>query len=121
MVWDGDCNFCRFWILRLHRRTREGVEYVEYQNPRIRELAAEISREQFEEAVQLILPDGRVLSGAEAIFVVLANYGNLHWPLAMFRRVPGAAAVANLGYRFIASHRGFFSWVTRVIWGRTEG
>jgi lipase maturation factor 1 len=118
MVWDGDCDFCRFWVTKLAHLSGDALEFIEYQAPRITEVAPEIPRRQFEQAVQLILPDGRVFTGAEAISFALKEYGQVMWPHFLYQRLPGAGGSAEAAYGFIASHRVFFSRLTRFAWGR---
>ena len=117
MVWDGECTFCRFWVMKLQRRTGDALDLAAFQSPEITAVAPEIPQEQFEKAVQLILPDGRVLSGAQAIFFALREYGGVAWPDFLYRKLPGARVLAEAAYRFIASHRVFFSRLTRFVWG----
>jgi len=79
----------------------------------------EIPKERFARAFQLILPDREVLGGAEAV-AALAGQEAGHGPwLALYRRVPGAAPLAELAYRLIASHRPAAMAVTRLLWGRS--
>ncbi len=68
MIYDGHCNFCKFWIIRWQQATAGRVDYAASQEPRVREQFPEIPRERFEESVQFIETDGRVYSGAEAVF-----------------------------------------------------
>ena len=66
MIYDGDCGFCREWIARWRRLTGGRVDYATAREAAAR--FAEIPREEFDRAVQLVEPDGRVSSGAEAAF-----------------------------------------------------
>jgi predicted DCC family thiol-disulfide oxidoreductase YuxK len=107
LIYDGDCGFCRRWIARWKRVTGARVEYAEYQ--RAAQRFPEIARAEFEQAVQWIEGDGRVLSGADAVFRLFdfaAESGGL---LRRARGLPGFMPVARAAYRFIASHRAFFS------------
>jgi predicted DCC family thiol-disulfide oxidoreductase YuxK len=115
VVFDGDCNFCRFWIARWKSVAGDRLEYAPYQETATR--FPEIPDEEFRRAVQLVLPTGEVFSGAEAAVRTLAEApGHRHW-LAMYRGIPGVRAVTNAAYRFIADHRDFFFRVTRLLWG----
>jgi predicted DCC family thiol-disulfide oxidoreductase YuxK len=115
VVFDGDCTFCRFWVARWKSITGDRLEYAPYQETAAR--FPEIPEEEFARAVQLVLPTGEVFSGAEAAVRTLAEVpGHRHW-LAMYRGIPGARAVTNAAYRFIADHRDFFFRVTRLLWG----
>ncbi len=79
----------------------------------------EISPEDFRRSVQLVLPDGTVFDGAEAVFVSLSFARRRRWLLTAYRKIPGLAAVAELGYRIIARHRSAASAVTSVLWGKS--
>ncbi len=107
LVFDGDCNFCRRWISRWRKTTGELVDYLPFQDPLVAERFPEVPREFFEQAVQLIDPDGWVYGGAEAVMRTLAC--SKRWPLWVYRKVPGARFIAERAYRFVAQHRGLLS------------
>ena len=118
LVYDGECDFCRYCIARwrhvTERREITGsgapVLYAPYQD-----VAAQFPQIQlaaFQNSVQLILPDGTVLSGAAAVFRAFGNRGIL-W---CYKNVPGFAGTTEAIYRFVARHRAFFSAVTRRFW-----
>jgi predicted DCC family thiol-disulfide oxidoreductase YuxK len=117
LIFDGDCGFCGFWIRRWQRATGESVEYVPFQNPRIGSQFPEIPRDRFEKSVQLIERDGAVYNGAEAVFRSRAMNPHRRFGLCLYQRVPGFATVAELAYRFVASHRTAFSALTRFFFG----
>ena len=111
LVYDNTCDFCRYWIAQWQHVTGDRVDYAPYQ-----EVAAdfpEIPLSAFENSVQLILQNGSVLSGAEAVLRAL-NKGSLLW---CYYRLPGFANVSEGIYRLIAQHRPFFSALTRWFWG----
>jgi len=115
LVWDGDCAFCRAWIARWRRATGDRVHYATYQ-----EVAArfpEIPVERFRRAVHLIEPDGRVSSGAEAVYGSLALAPRGGWALALYRGFPPFAWASEAAYRRIADHRPAFTRLTGWIWG----
>ena len=115
VIYDGRCGFCLLWIERWRQRTGESVDYEASQTAGKR--FPEIPEEAFASAVQLVLPDGRVFAGAEAVARMLAlGSGNGSW-LWIYRHVPGAAVTAELVYRVVASHRPAATAVTRVLWG----
>src|SRR5438105_799982 len=66
LVYDGDCGFCKRWVVRWRAATGDAVDYAPYQTvaarfPHIPLLA-------FRQAVHLLEPDGRVTRGAAAAF-----------------------------------------------------
>ena len=116
LIFDGDCNFCRYWIARWRQITGDAIDYLPFQDASIAERFPELPRSRFEQAVQLIETDGVVYSGANAVFRSLA-YGK-RWPLWTYRHLPGVAPVSEALYGFVARNRTFFSWLTRILWGR---
>ena len=114
-LFDGACGFCRAWISRFRDCTADAVDYETAQEAGRR--FPEIPPEAFAEAVQLVLPDGSVFSGAEAVARLLAFSPGGGLSLWVYRRVPGARPLAELAYRAIASHRRAAAAVTRVLWG----
>ena len=69
LVYDNDCDFCRYWIAQWQHITGDRIDYAPSQ-----EVAAEfpeIPLSAYENSVQLILQNGTVLSGAEAVFRAL--------------------------------------------------
>ena len=116
LVFDGDCGFCRAWVARWHRAAGERFDVAPYQAVADR-FADVVPREHFAAAVHLIEPGGRVSRGAEAVFRALALApGGGAW-LALYQRVPGFAALMEWKYRVVATHRRFFTWLSRAIWG----
>ncbi len=117
LIYDGDCNFCKFWILRWQRFTRERVDYVASQEARVGEQFPELPRVSFEESVQLVETDGKVYAGAEAVFRTLTYGPCRKWPLWIYEQMPGFAPVAECLYHFVAKRRTGFSALTRLLWG----
>jgi predicted DCC family thiol-disulfide oxidoreductase YuxK len=115
MLFDKDCGFCRAWVARWASWTGAAVAYEPYQE---RGAAFhELSDEALSRSVHLIDTDGAVTRGAEAVFKALAHARAWRWLLAAYRGVPGFRAASEGVYRFIAGHRGFFSAVTRFLYG----
>lgn len=109
MLWDGDCAFCAHWIERWRGWTGHAIEYHRYQEaldefPQVRE-------EECRRAVQLVLPDGRVLSAAHAVLQSLALAGRGSWMLAAYEHSRLFRAVAEGIYRFVARNR---NWLPRL-------
>jgi len=116
LVFDGDCTFCRAWIGYWKRLTGDAISYAPYQE--VAERFAQIPRENFARAVQLILPDGQILSAAHAVFRSLAIVPGYAWLLWAYHRVPGFAAVTEWSYRRIAANRSFCYHTTVFLWGK---
>lgn len=112
IIWDGECEFCGEWIRRWERITSKNVEYIPFGH--LQGLFPETLHSLFERAVVLIEPSGRVLSGADAIFHILEMSAGKRNLISFLRRLPGFLQLSRLTYRFVASHRGQISFVSRL-------
>ncbi|MGP8199748.1 MAG: lipase maturation factor family protein [Limisphaerales bacterium] len=117
LVYDGDCHFCRRWIARWQNATGDAVTYLPYQTESMAGRFPEIPRRDFEQSVHLILPDGSVCSGAEAVFRSLEEAGKERWLIHLYRDFPGFADLAELLYEEVAAHRSFFSKLDKIYSG----
>ena len=111
LIYDNACDFCRYWIAQWQHVTGDRVDYAPSQE--VATQFPEIPLSAFENSVQLILQNGTVLSGAEAVLRALNN-GSFLW---CYYHLPGFMSMSEGIYRFIAQHRPFFSAVTRWLWG----
>lgn len=115
VVFDGDCGFCRYCVAWLSARVGDRIVFAPYQEVASRH--PEIPVERFREAVHWFGDDGKTASGAHAVCLALAEApGHRVW-LALYRRVPGFAAVLEALYRLVAGNRPFFSRLTRLFVG----
>ncbi len=115
LVYDGDCGFCKLWIARWREITAGAVEYEPFQDVAAR--FPEVPRSAFAQAVKLIAPDGRVWSGAEAVYRSLGEGGGRGAGRWSYEHLPGFAPVSDFAYRFIAGHRELAHTVTWLLWG----
>jgi predicted DCC family thiol-disulfide oxidoreductase YuxK len=116
LIYDGDCGFCVYSALYWQKLTGPRVDYRSYQ-----EIAAQypdIPVPEFQRAVQFIAPDGTRASAAEASFLTLSHApGHGLW-LKLYSHLPGFAAVSELAYRVIASHRPAAFTISKLLWGK---
>ena len=116
MVFDGDCSFCRLWIAYWRKLTGSTIDYAPYQEAA--ERFPEVPLENFKRAVQLILPDGEVLSAAQAVARSLADVPEYGWMWWAYHHVPGFAVLAEVLYRCVAAHRSAAYHATVFFWGK---
>jgi predicted DCC family thiol-disulfide oxidoreductase YuxK/uncharacterized membrane protein YphA (DoxX/SURF4 family) len=117
LVFDGDCQFCRRWIARWENATGDAVDYLPFQDESVASRFPEIPQEDFAEAVHLILPDGSVSSGAEAVFRSLSEGGRHRWLLRLYRKASPFADLSELLYEEVALHRTALSKLDRIYSG----
>jgi predicted DCC family thiol-disulfide oxidoreductase YuxK len=116
LVYDGDCAFCLYWARYWQALTGNRVGYRPYRD--VASQYPEISLADFQRGVQYITPDGHHASAAQASFLALSHAPGKGFWLAMYRRLPGFAALAELIYAFIAAHRSAFHRISLLLWGR---
>jgi predicted DCC family thiol-disulfide oxidoreductase YuxK len=105
LLYDGDCGFCLTWVGRLTRwDMRHAIDYVPSRDRgKVSGLPA-ISDERLDRAMHLVLPNGEVHAGAQALphILPLLPGGRLLAPLL---KLPGAQSLADQLYAWIASRR----------------
>lgn len=111
LVYDNDCEFCRYWITQWQHITRDRIDYAPYQE--VAHQFNEIQLSAFQSSVQLILENGEVFSGAEAVLRALDN----RFFLWCYYKIPLFATLSEVIYRIVAQHRQFFSAMTRWFYG----
>jgi predicted DCC family thiol-disulfide oxidoreductase YuxK len=117
-VFDGACTFCREWVRYSQAITGDRVAYAPYQSIATR--FPDIAKEAFAASVQYITPDGDRRSGAHATFSALAHNRSYRIPLMLYSYVPGFASLAELAYRFAASHRTLMHRISHVCIGTLQ-
>jgi len=104
LIYDGECGMCRRAVTLLKRWDREHkVLYVPFQD------GAAVSRfgvalPALAAAMHLVLPDGRVYPGADAVPELLRLLPGKRWLAAPFG-IPGVRPLARRIYAWIALRR----------------
>jgi len=109
VLFDGDCRFCQLWAKRWQNRWGARLDVRPWQSEHSR--FPEIPLSAFEEALQLVEPNGRVRAGADAVLHARA-LGRDRRSLAL-RCYEGPAftrAAIDLGYKLVARNRRVLSW-----------
>lgn len=97
LLYDADCGFCRRVLRRYARFLRRDVRALplqEYASP-----DARLSQEELQKAITLVLDNGLVYSGAEAIARAIGGPARIYF-------VPGIRQLADLAYGWVARNRG---------------
>ena len=105
VIYDGACGLCQGSVAWVSRRARPGAfEFLPCQAAERRARYPALAEATCLEAIQLVLPDGRILGGADALPEILRRLRGWRWAAALFR-VPGAGLLAPIAYRWIARNR----------------
>ena len=108
LIYDGECSMCRASALWLLRRAEAGgardLEILPCRSPVRRQRFPSMTDEACMQAMQLVLPDGRVLAGADAAPEILRRIPRWRW-VAAFLDLPRVRPFARRVYRWIADNR----------------
>ena len=115
VIFDSDCTFCRRWVRRYWNIKHDGIAYASYQNASSQYPA--IGDDAFREALHVIEPDGTVRRGAGACWRVLQLTTLRNWPLWLHEHVPPFRWIGDVGYRWVARHRGGMNTVSTLLHG----
>lgn len=116
LYWDRDCSFCRRWVERWQQATGASTDYQVVQSApaRIVDAAGGLPPER----IVLAQPDGSILTGAGAALTSLAPHSlGARMACGLYRALPPFRTASESAYRFIASNRQFFSFLSRLLWG----
>jgi len=105
LIYDEACPICNAsaeW-LREHQK-KEAFDFLACQSQERRERYPQVIETACMEAMQLVLPDGAVLSGERALPEVIRRLRGLG-PFALIFDFPGAYSVAGPLYRWFARRR----------------
>src|SRR5437763_10099650 len=116
LIFDGKCAFCRIWIEYSKTVTGDRVEYAPSQQ--VGAQFPQIAPENFGKSVQLVFPDGEVVSGARAAIETLRYSPRHGWLVWLYESVPLFAVLCEWAYRHVAAHRTLAYHVTRLLFGR---
>lgn len=108
LIYDGECAMCRASALWLMRRALAGgataLEILPCRSPVRRARFPQITDDACMGAMQLVLPGGSVLSGADAVPEILRRIPRWRW-IAWVFDLPGIRPVARRVYAWIARTR----------------
>ena len=105
LIYDGACGLCRGRVCWISRRAVRGYfEFLHCQAAERRARYPWMRDETCLEAMQLILPDGRLLVGDAAIPEILRRLRGWRWVAGLFR-LPGIEILAPRLYAWVARHR----------------
>lgn len=105
VLYDDECSLCTFQMKMLSWLDwRNVLTLTPLSSPRAPEIAPQLSREELQEAIHCVTPEGRVYRGARAIRFLGIRLPLLV-PVALFLWLPGVIFVAEIVYRWISRNR----------------
>lgn len=113
LIYDGECNFCKRCVDWLAPRARPGaLEFLPFQAPARTERFPQLTDEACNEGMQLVLPDGEVRSGEQAVPHLLRMLKRWRW-FAFFFELPVIRWLSPIAYRWVANNRQMISEFVR--------
>ncbi|HPA17280.1 MAG TPA: lipase maturation factor family protein [Verrucomicrobiae bacterium] len=111
LLYDRECGFCRRWIRRWRQAVRVGARFEPYQT--VAGKYPEIPSDHLARAVHLVRTDGTVISGAHAVFEVLASRPAFGWLRAWYHVFRPFTAASEWLYHAVAANRMAISQIER--------
>jgi predicted DCC family thiol-disulfide oxidoreductase YuxK len=106
LIYDADCPVCRAsadWVRR-NAVPPDTFEYLPCRSAETRSRFPAIAEAACLQAMHLVLQDGTILAGEQALPEILRRTRRYRWATHLFR-LPGAGIVSRLLYRAFADRR----------------
>lgn len=116
MVFDGNCGFCRYWVVKWMKISGTEVEYKPYQKVAVN--FSDIEEIHFKEAVRYIALDGTVYSGPEAAYITYYNKNKVPFLYTWYMEKNWFRKFSDVTYQWVADHRNFMSKVSVRLFGK---
>lgn len=116
LVYDGNCGFCKYWIIKWKRLTQNHVTYTPFQ--KAAKNLADIPEHYFKEAVRFIDLEGNVGNGPEAAYQTLQYKNSYRFLARWYSKYSLFRKISDYGYQWVADHRNFLFRVSRFLFGK---
>lgn len=105
IIYDGACEFCRRRAEWLRRRNRAACfEFLPIATPNLHERFPQLRGLDTAGAMSAIAPDGRIWTGADAVYAIARRLPRWRH-IALLYRLPPLKPLFRFLYRWIARHR----------------
>ena len=116
MVYDGNCGFCKYWIIKWKRLTGDQVNYAPFQKAAAAH--SDIPEEYFKQAVRYIDLSGDVGNGPEAVYLSLSHKKKYRFLIRWYHNNKWFQKLSDFGYQWVADHRNFLFKLSRFLFGK---
>jgi len=105
LIYDGKCPVCAGTVKLIREHEISGsFTMMPCQSEQRRSLHPGVNRADCMKAMHLVLPDGTVLVGEQAMPQILARIKGFRFAAPLFK-LPGAAPLSRIAYRWFADRR----------------
>lgn len=116
LIWDGNCGFCKYWIIKWKQFAGDTVEFDTYQNVASR--FKDLPESDFKKAVHLVDTNGRIYRGAAAAFHSIALNKKMSWLDKLYQKSALFRQISENVYKWIADHRPFMYQLSVKLFGK---
>tara|TARA_B110000046_G_scaffold57595_2_gene64444 strand:- start:123661 stop:124143 length:483 start_codon:yes stop_codon:yes gene_type:complete len=116
MVFDGNCGFCKYWVIRWKRLSGLGVNYKSYQE--VESDFEDIAEYHFKEAVRYIDLDGKIYTGPDAAYITYFNKDKVKFLHLWYTNKSWFRNFSDYAYQFVADNRNTMSKITIRLFGK---
>lgn len=122
LIYDGECGFCKLCVNLLKEGATLNYEESSYQDWLGTEKAKnwDLNETHFSKAVYLLLPEGKHLSGAEAIYWLLHHSNKISIFYKIYKFFPPYKILSDLGYGLVAKNRFLASKGLKTLQGLSD-
>jgi predicted DCC family thiol-disulfide oxidoreductase YuxK len=104
-IYDGECPVCKRTIEWIRKNSKRNTfEFLPCQSEDTRARYPSIKKASCLKAMQLVLPDGKVLSGEKAFPEILKRLKRYSFAAEIFR-LPGSDVISSAFYKWFADRR----------------
>ncbi|WP_096896059.1 thiol-disulfide oxidoreductase DCC family protein [Candidatus Scalindua japonica] len=106
LIYDAECSLCcgcMSWI-KSHAMEADVFEFIACQSEERKSRFPKIREELCREAIHMVTPDGRILTGDKSLPEILRNLRYFRW-LAILFKMPVISFLSFLVYRWVANNR----------------
>jgi predicted DCC family thiol-disulfide oxidoreductase YuxK len=114
-IYDGNCRFCSRWVALWRESTEGRVAFHASQEIEVVSQFPEIAPAEYDRSSQFVDTDGRIYSGAEAVFRMFRHAHGKGWWIWAHQHVRGFEPISEWIYRLVAGHRAIFSRINRLV------
>jgi predicted DCC family thiol-disulfide oxidoreductase YuxK len=116
MVYDGDCGFCRYWLVKWKKLSRDHYEYQPFQS--VAENFKDIPFRSFQKEVHLIFSDGTVLKGAAVAFYPYYQFRSAAFLYDWYQKSKIFKRISDLAYQWVARNRDLSFRLSKLLFGK---
>ncbi|WP_414601176.1 thiol-disulfide oxidoreductase DCC family protein [Algoriphagus sp. NG3] len=115
-LWDGNCGFCKYWII-VWKSNTEGLTYKTFQE--VGSEFPDIPIKEFKKASRLIETDGSVFSGPDSAYRTFWYFPKPQKKWHRWYQKSGFfQSISDHSYNWIAKNRPLMMRLTKAFWGK---